>query len=130
MTFESRYPNQLSNGLLGVSKEKRAKKLGFTMLSPLWTDNDARTGAVFYHIYDLTKPGSTAADKARVKVCERLFASSCFLSFLSFFIYISAGIYMFSRRFKTCYMFPNRTQHLISVGLLYGHLVNNPHTIR
>ena len=78
MTFDSRYPNQLSNGLLAVSKQKRAKKLGFTMLSPLWTDNDARAGEVFYHIYDMTKPGSTAAEKARVKVCERVFAFSCF----------------------------------------------------
>ena len=41
------------------------------MLAPLWTDNDALSGDVYYHIYDLMKPGSTYTDEARVKVCER-----------------------------------------------------------
>ncbi|KAK2180866.1 hypothetical protein NP493_421g00002 [Ridgeia piscesae] len=67
MPFDSRHPDPLSKNLLGVTKQDKAKKLGFAMLAPFWTDNDARTGNVFYHIYDLTKPGSTAADKARVK---------------------------------------------------------------
>ena len=71
MPFDSRRPDPLSKGLLSITKQDKAKKLGFAMLAPFWTDNDARTGAVFYHIYDLTKPGSTAADQARVKVCER-----------------------------------------------------------
>ena len=78
MPFDSRHPDPLSKNLLGVTKQDKAKKLGFAMLAPFWTDNDARTGNVFYHIYDLTKPGSTAADKARVKVCERAFESFWF----------------------------------------------------
>ncbi|KAK2161673.1 hypothetical protein NP493_1565g00035 [Ridgeia piscesae] len=67
MTFDSRYPNQLGKDMLNVTKRITARKRGFAMLAPLWTDNDGRSGDVFYHIYDTTKPGSAAIDKARVK---------------------------------------------------------------
>ena len=70
MTFDSRYPDKLGMGMLNVTKQINARKQGFAMLAPLWTDNDGRSGEVFYHIYDTTKPGSKATDKARVKVCE------------------------------------------------------------
>ncbi|KAK2149526.1 hypothetical protein NP493_2972g00000 [Ridgeia piscesae] len=53
--------------MLGYAKRKTANKQGFAMLAPLWTDNNARYGQVYYHIYDLTQPGSTPTDKARVK---------------------------------------------------------------
>ena len=58
--------------MLVNTKRNIAQKKGFAMLAPLWTDNDARKGKVYYHIYDLTQPGSTRTDKARVKVswCE------------------------------------------------------------
>ncbi|KAI0233186.1 Mucin-like protein [Lamellibrachia satsuma] len=53
--------------MLSDAKLKIANKQGFAMLAPLWTDSNARSGTVYYHIYDLTNPGSTAADQARVK---------------------------------------------------------------
>ncbi|KAK2165544.1 hypothetical protein NP493_1362g01015 [Ridgeia piscesae] len=67
LNFESRYPDRLSKYLLVNTKRNIAQKKGFAMLAPLWTDNDARKGKVYYHIYDLTQPGSTLTDKARVK---------------------------------------------------------------
>ncbi|KAI0221767.1 Dedicator of cytokinesis protein 1 [Lamellibrachia satsuma] len=67
LNFERRFPDTLSKNLFSYTKRQTANKQGFAMLTPLWTDNDARSGAVYYHIYDLTKPGSTAADQARVK---------------------------------------------------------------
>ncbi|KAI0237078.1 Mucin-like protein [Lamellibrachia satsuma] len=53
--------------MLRYHKRQTANNQGFAMLAPLWTDNDARYGDVYYHIYDLTMPGSTATDQARVK---------------------------------------------------------------
>ncbi|KAK2160812.1 hypothetical protein NP493_1626g00009 [Ridgeia piscesae] len=67
LNFESRYPVRLRTNMLGYMKRKTAQKQGFAMLAPLWTDNNARYGEVYYHIYDLTQPGSTPTDKARVK---------------------------------------------------------------
>ena len=54
--------------MFSYPKRQRADKEGFAMLAPLWTDNDARGARVYYHIYDLTQPGSTPTEKARVKV--------------------------------------------------------------
>ena len=81
LNFESRYPDRLNKYLLSYPKRQAAKKQGFAMLAPMWTDNDARAGDVYYHIYDLTKPGSTATDKARVKVSEfgLFYATNCWL---------------------------------------------------
>ena len=70
MNFDSRYPVQLGSDMLNVTKQVTARKRGFAMLAPLWTDNDGRSGDVFYHIYDTTKPGLKYDEKARVKVCE------------------------------------------------------------
>ncbi|KAI0210407.1 Mucin-like protein [Lamellibrachia satsuma] len=67
LNFASRYPHRLNKDILSYAKRQTAKKQGFAMLAPLWTDNDARTGDVYYHIYDLTQPGSTSSDQARVK---------------------------------------------------------------
>ena len=63
--------------MLGYAKRKTAKKQGFAMLAPLWTDSNARHGQVYYHIYDLTQPGSTPTDKARVQVSWSDFLSRC-----------------------------------------------------
>jgi len=68
LNFESRYPDNLNKDLLSYAKRDTAKKQGFAMLAPLWTDNDAQYGDIFYHVYDLTQPGSTSTDQARVKV--------------------------------------------------------------
>ena len=68
LNFESRYPDNLNKELLSHAKRELAKKQGFAMLAPLWTDNDAQGGDIFYHVYDLTLPGSTSTDQARVKV--------------------------------------------------------------
>ncbi len=54
--------------MLSYAKSETARKLGFAMLAPLWTDNDARHGDVYYHIYDLMQPGATYTEQARVKV--------------------------------------------------------------
>ena len=70
MPFDSRYPVQLGKDMLNVTKQSIARRRGFAMLAPLWTDNDGRSGDVFYHIYDTTQPGIKSVDKARVKVCE------------------------------------------------------------
>ena len=70
MPFDSRYPVQLGKDMLNVTKQVTARRRGFAMLVPLWTDNDGRSGDVFYHIYDTTKPGIKSVDKARVKVCK------------------------------------------------------------
>ncbi|KAK2162840.1 hypothetical protein NP493_1501g01086 [Ridgeia piscesae] len=67
LNFESRYPDNLNKDLLSYAKRVTAKKQGFAMLAPLWTDNDAQYGDIFYHVYDLTQPGSTSTDQARVK---------------------------------------------------------------
>ncbi|KAK2158335.1 hypothetical protein NP493_1807g00024 [Ridgeia piscesae] len=67
LNFESRYPDRMDKNMLGYAKRKTAQKQGFAMLAPLWTDNDARYGQVYYHIYDKTQPGPTSKDKARVK---------------------------------------------------------------
>ena len=70
MTFDSRYPVQLGADMLNVTKQDTARKRGFAMFAPLWTDNDGRSGDVLYHIYDTTQPGIKSVDKARVKVFE------------------------------------------------------------
>ena len=54
--------------MLNYAKRQIAKRQGFAMLAPLWTDNDARYGHVYYHIYDITKPGSNSLEQARVQV--------------------------------------------------------------
>ena len=63
---------KLSPEMLSLSKRLKANARGITMMAPLWTDNDATQGDVFYHIYDLANAGSTATDLARVQVCPRL----------------------------------------------------------
>ncbi|KAK2152978.1 hypothetical protein NP493_2378g00005 [Ridgeia piscesae] len=66
LDFDGRYPDRLNKNLLAHTKRKNARARGFAMLAPLWTDNDARHGDVYYHIYDLTQPGSTSLEQARV----------------------------------------------------------------
>lgn len=58
--------------MLRYTKRETANAQGIAMLAPLWTDNNAQHGDVSYHIYDLTKPGSSPTDKARVKVSENV----------------------------------------------------------
>ncbi|KAI0239923.1 Mucin-like protein [Lamellibrachia satsuma] len=67
MNFENRYPDTLNKEMLSYAKRQTAEKQGFAMLAPLWTDNDAVSGDYYYHIYDLTKPGTSSTDQARVK---------------------------------------------------------------
>ncbi|KAK2172015.1 hypothetical protein NP493_1002g01069 [Ridgeia piscesae] len=55
LAFKSRSPSRLNTRMLGYAKRKEAKRQGFAMLAPLWTDIDASSGEYFYHIYDLTK---------------------------------------------------------------------------
>jgi len=72
LEFDSRNPIRLNKELLSLAKRLKAKKRGMVMMAPLWTDNDATQGDVFYHIYDLDNAGSTATDMARVQVCTGL----------------------------------------------------------
>ena len=69
LDFESRNPVRLNQEMLSLTKRLKAKTRGITMMAPLWTDNDATQGDVFYHIYDLANAGSTSTDLARVQVC-------------------------------------------------------------
>ena len=69
LDFDGRYPDRLNKNLLAHTKRKNARARGFAMLAPLWTDNDARHGDVYYHMYDLTQPESTSLEQARVMVC-------------------------------------------------------------
>ena len=69
LNFESRYPDRLGTVMLSKDKRKNADKNGFAMLAPMWTDNNALYGDVYYHIYDKMDPGSTSTDRARMKVC-------------------------------------------------------------
>ena len=73
LNYASRYPDRLSKAMLNVAKRRIAGQQGFAMLAPLWTDNDATSGTVYYHVYDLTQPGTTAPEQARVKVGQILF---------------------------------------------------------
>lgn len=68
LNFERRNPDKLHTGMLSYAKRKDAERQGFAMLAPLWTDIDAFSGQYHYHIYDLTKPGPSSTDQARVKV--------------------------------------------------------------
>ncbi|KAI0231036.1 Mucin-like protein, partial [Lamellibrachia satsuma] len=67
LNFNSRHPDRLHVGMLNYTKRQIANKQGFAMLAPLWTDNDARFGNVYYHIYDITQHTTTSDDQARVK---------------------------------------------------------------
>ena len=69
LDFDSRNPVRLNQEMLSLTKRLKAKTRGITMMAPLWTDNDATQGDVFYHIYDLANAGSTGTDLARVQVC-------------------------------------------------------------
>ena len=60
---------RLNQEMLSLTKRLKAQTRGMVMMAPLWTDNDATQGDVFYHIYDLANAGSTATDLARVQVC-------------------------------------------------------------
>ena len=92
LNFESRYPDSLSKYMLSYHKRQTANKQGFAMLAPLWTDNDARYGDVYYHIYDLTMPGSTATDQARVKVWLCFFLLSISAIYLVIICLFTFGI--------------------------------------
>ncbi|KAK2190852.1 hypothetical protein NP493_66g04024 [Ridgeia piscesae] len=67
LDFDSRNPVRLNQEMLSLTKRLKAKTRGITVMAPLWTDNDATQGDVFYHIYDLANAGSTATDLARVQ---------------------------------------------------------------
>jgi len=71
LAFKSRYPDNLVKEMLSTDKLKNAKKQGFAIIAPLWTDNDASNGRVSYQIYDENKLNqrSTPQERARVKVC-------------------------------------------------------------
>ena len=58
--------------MLSYAKRGIAQMQGFAMLAPLWTDNDASTGTIYYHIYDSTRLGPTGIDKARVRVSYKV----------------------------------------------------------
>ena len=68
LNFDSRYPGVLNRYMLGYQKRLQAERQGFAMLAPMWTDNNAQYGDIYYRIYDLTTPGSTYFDKLRTKV--------------------------------------------------------------
>ncbi|KAK2190863.1 hypothetical protein NP493_66g06040 [Ridgeia piscesae] len=67
LDFNSRNPVKLTPEMLSLSKRLKASARGMAMVAPLWTDNDATQGDVFYHIYDLANAGSTSTDLARVQ---------------------------------------------------------------
>ncbi|KAI0225835.1 Mucin-like protein [Lamellibrachia satsuma] len=67
LEYNNRNPNKLNQNLLSQAKLKTAQKGGIVMMAPLWTDNDAIYGDVYYHIYDLNNAGSTSTDMARVQ---------------------------------------------------------------
>ncbi|KAK2190867.1 hypothetical protein NP493_66g06051 [Ridgeia piscesae] len=67
LDFDRRNPVRLNQEMLSLTKRLKAKKRGMVMMAPLWTDNDATKGDVYYHIYDLAKAGSTSTDLARVQ---------------------------------------------------------------
>ena len=77
MEFDSRNPVKLSSEMMSDANRSEAKKRRLSMLAPLWTDNDATHGDVYYHIYDLNNAGSTSTDLARVQVCKSYSFSSC-----------------------------------------------------
>jgi len=68
LNYDNRYPDRFGKEMLSYAKRGIAQMQGFAMLAPLWTDNDARTGTIYYQIYDLTRLGPTDIDKARVRV--------------------------------------------------------------
>ena len=80
LNFDSRYPDKFSKSMLSENKRITAQKQGFAMLAPMWTDTFGRFGDVYYHIYDMTKPGSTSTVQTRVKACISLFICSSFHS--------------------------------------------------
>ena len=51
--FDGRQPKPGFQSMFDSVKKAAARKKGFVMIAPLWTDNDARQGKVFYHIYNL-----------------------------------------------------------------------------
>ena len=65
--------------MLSKDKLKNAKKQGFAIIAPLWTDNDVRNGHVNYQIYDENKLSqrSTPQERARVKVCINKLNKTC-----------------------------------------------------
>ena len=67
--FKNRNPKKLQMNIMSAAKLKKIEKRGMALMAPLWTDNDATKGDVYYHIYDLANAGSTATDLARVQVC-------------------------------------------------------------
>ena len=62
----------LDKYMLSYEKRLQAERQGFAMLAPMWTDNDAHYGDVYYRIYDQTTPGTKYFDKLRTKVMDVL----------------------------------------------------------
>ena len=61
--------------MLKHTKREIAKKRGIAIVAPMWTDSTAERGVVSYQIYDMTKPGATPTEQARVKVSYLQFHS-------------------------------------------------------
>ena len=53
--------------MLSNSKKKAVETSGFAMFAPMWTDSDASSGDVFYHVYDRATKGLTNDSMARAR---------------------------------------------------------------
>ena len=50
--YDGRQPKKLFHNMFDSVKMTTALSKGFAMIAPLWTDNDGRSGNVFYNNYD------------------------------------------------------------------------------
>jgi len=51
--------------MLSWRKQQQVKQTGFGMIAPMWADNDANYGHVYYHMYDTTTYGITELERER-----------------------------------------------------------------
>ena len=65
-SYRSRTPTKFED-MLSNSKKKAVETSGFAMFAPMWTDSDASSGDVFYHVYDRATKGVTNDNRARAR---------------------------------------------------------------
>ena len=70
--YDGRWPRRFDMMLSPYKRQQVKKHTGFGMLAPLWGDNDARYGQVYYHIYDTTTDHGTELMRQRTNELLKL----------------------------------------------------------